>query len=199
MHSMTRPDRPGQGRGRVDSVKRGRMRTRLAIFGVVAVAIALAGWRPLSAHHSFAAQYDGSKAIRLTGVLTKVEWTNPHTYFYLDVKEPDGTVVQWGFEAGSPGALSRRGFKRSDLKLGDTLIVDGYRARDGSRLADARRVTLPDGRIVSGASASRAGTSGRRRQVQPAHTAHVDGEAGLERLLEGNEANHTWRQHRQGP
>jgi len=111
----------------------------------------------VGAHHSFAAQYDASKAIRLTGTLTKVDWANPHTYFYLDVKEPDGQVVQWGFEAGSPGALSRRGFKRGDLKIGDTIIVDGYRARDGSRLADARRVTLPDGRIVSGASAGDGG------------------------------------------
>jgi len=111
----------------------------------------------LHAHHSFAAQYDGTKAIRLTGTLTRVEWTNPHTYFYLDVKESDGTVVQWACEAGAPGALSRRGFKRGDLKIGDTIIVDGYRARDGSHLADARRVTLPDGRIVSGASAGDGG------------------------------------------
>jgi hypothetical protein len=66
-------------------------------------------------------------------------------------------VTQWGFEAGSPGALSRRGFKRGDLKIGDTIVVDGYRARDGSRLADARRVTLADGRIVSGASAGDGG------------------------------------------
>jgi hypothetical protein len=116
-----------------------------------------AGARPAVAHHSFAAQYDASKAIRLVGTLTKIEWTNPHTYFYIDVKESDGTVVQWGLEAGSPGALSRRGFKRSDLKLGDTIIVDGYQSRDGSRLADARRVTLPDGRIVSGASAGDGG------------------------------------------
>jgi uncharacterized protein DUF6152 len=104
----------------------------------------------LAAHHSFAAQYDASKAIRLTGTLTKIEWTNPHTYFYIDVKEADGSVVKWGLEGGSPTSLSRRGFKRGDLKIGDTIIVDGYRARDGSHLADARRVTLPDGRIVSG-------------------------------------------------
>jgi hypothetical protein len=110
-----------------------------------------------SGHHSFAAEYDGTKAIRLEGTLVKIEWTNPHTYFYIDVKQPDGSVVRWGLEAGSPGALSRRGFKRSDIKLGDTIIVDGYRARDGSNLADARRVTLPDGRIVSGGSAGDGG------------------------------------------
>jgi hypothetical protein len=119
-------------------------------FAAVTIVVLMASMRP-TAHHSFAAQYDASKAIRITGTLTKVEWTNPHIYFYIDVKE-DGQVVKWGCEAASPGALSRRGFKRSNLQIGDTLIVDGYRARDGSRLVDARRVTLPDGRIVSGAS-----------------------------------------------
>ena len=114
------------------------------------VAAGLAGEQQLAAHHSFAAQYDASKAIRLTGTLTKIEWTNPHTYFYIDVKDADGRVVKWGLEGGSPASLSRRGFKRGDLKIGDTIIVDGYPARDGSHLADARRVTLPDGRIVSG-------------------------------------------------
>jgi len=126
-------------------------------FAVALTIAGLGGVVDMRAHHSFAAQYDGSKAIRLVGTLTKIEWTNPHTYFYIDVKEPDGTVVQWGLEAGAPGALSRRGFKRSDLKLGDTITVDGYRARDGSRLADARRVTLADGRVVSGASAGDGG------------------------------------------
>jgi len=133
------------------------MRTMLTLASACVVFAVAASESPLDAHHSFAAQYDASKAIRLTGTLTKIEWTNPHTYFYLDVKEPDGKVVQWGLEAGSPGALSRRGFKRGDLKVGDTIVVDGYQARDGSRLADARRVTLPDGRIVSGASAGDGG------------------------------------------
>ena len=130
------------------------MKTRLAI--VVASVIVMAGV-PLVAHHSFAAEFDGTKAIRLTGTLMKVEWTNPHSYFYIDVKDDNGGVVRWGCEAGAPGALSRRGFKRGDLKLGDTIIVDGYLAKDGSHLIDARRVTLPDGRIVSGASAGDGG------------------------------------------
>jgi hypothetical protein len=108
-------------------------------------------------HHSFAAEFDAGKAIRLTGTLTKVEWANPHTYFYIDVKDDSGAVLKWSCEAGSPGALSRRGFKKGDLKLGDSIIVDGYRAKDGSRLMDARRVTLPDGRVVSGASADDGG------------------------------------------
>jgi hypothetical protein len=131
---------------------------RSALAAPIALAcLGLAANARLSAHHSFAAEFDGSKAIRITGIITKVEWTNPHSYFYLDAKGEDGSTVRWTCEAGSPGALSRRGFKRGDLKLGDTVIVDGYRAKDGSNMVDARRVTLPDGRIVSGASAGDGG------------------------------------------
>jgi hypothetical protein len=125
---------------------------RLAIlFAAIAAAI------PLAAHHSFAAEFDASKAVRLQGTLTKIEWTNPHSYFYVDVKDEKGNIVNWGCEAGAPGALSRRGFKRGDVKLGDTIVIDGYLAKDGSHLIDARRVTLPDGRIVSGGSAGDGG------------------------------------------
>ena len=112
---------------------------------------------PVLAHHSFAAEFDGSKAIRVEGKLTKIQWTNPHSYFFIDVTDESGKVVNWGCEGGAPYALSRRGFKRGDIKLGDTIIVDGYRAKDGSNLMDARRVTLPDGRNVSGASAGDGG------------------------------------------
>jgi Family of unknown function (DUF6152) len=132
------------------------MNMKLATTLVIASTIVAAAI-PLLAHHSFAAEFDATKAIRLMGSLTKIEWTNPHTYFYIDVKDTAGTVVKWGCEAGSPGALTRRGFKRGDIKLGDTIIVDGYRAKDGSNLIDARRVTLPDGRVVSGASAGDGG------------------------------------------
>lgn len=127
---------------------------------ILIASMSLAAVAPLLAHHSFAAEFDASKALRLTGALTKIEWTNPHSYFYIDVKEDNGNVVKWSCEAGSPGALSRRGFKRGDIKLGDTIIVDGYRAKDGSNLIDARRVTLPDGRIVSGGSAGDGGPGG---------------------------------------
>jgi len=130
------------------------MKTWMAL---LMASISLAVGTPLIAHHSFAAEFDGTKAIRLTGALAKIEWTNPHSYFYIEVKDENGTAVRWGCEAGSPGALSRRGFKRGDIKLGDTIIVDGYRAKDGSNLIDARRVTLPDGRIVSGGSAGDGG------------------------------------------
>ena len=118
---------------------------------------------PLAAHHSFAAEFDGSKAIRLQGKLTKIEWTNPHSYFYMDVTDDNGAVANWSCEAGSPGALSRRGFKRGDIKLGDTLIVDGYQAKDASHVIDARRVTLPDGRIISGGSAGDGGPGDNNR------------------------------------
>jgi hypothetical protein len=136
-----------------------RFASRIGLMRTIAIVcfVAIAGGQQLVAHHSFAAQYDATKAIRLVGTLAKVEWTNPHTYFYLDVKEPDGSVVQWSFEAASPGSLSRGGFKRGDVKVGDMITIDGYRARDGSRLADARRVTLANGRIVSGASAGDGG------------------------------------------
>ena len=130
------------------------MKARLAI---LMASFSLATGAPLVAHHSFAAEFDATKAIRITGTLTRVEWTNPHSYFYVEVKDGSGNVVSWSCEAGAPGALSRRGFKRGDLKLGDTIIVDGYQAKDGSRLMDARRVTLSDGRIVSGASAGDGG------------------------------------------
>jgi hypothetical protein len=123
------------------------MRSKIFAAGAV---LALAAAVPMLAHHSFAAEFDASKAVRLTGTLTKIEWTNPHSYFYIDVKDEKGQTANWGCEGAGPGALSRRGFKRGDIKIGDTLVVDGYRAKDGSRLIDARRVTLPDGRNIYG-------------------------------------------------
>jgi hypothetical protein len=130
------------------------MKARLAILVAVSALTAAA---PALAHHSFAAEFDGQKPFRITGSLVKVEWTNPHIYFYVDVKDETGAIVKWTLSAGSPGALSRRGFKKGDLKFGDTIVVDGYLARDGSHTMDARRVTLADGRVVSGASAGDGG------------------------------------------
>ncbi len=128
-----------------------------AEFPGLLAAIALLAAMPALAHHSFAAEFDGSKSFRLTGTITKIEWSNPHSYFFIDVKDARGNVVNWGCEGAGPGALTRRGWRKGDVKLGDTLIVDGYLAKDGSHLIDARRVTLPDGRSVSGGSAGDGG------------------------------------------
>lgn len=117
---------------------------------LVAVALTTASAAPAMAHHSFAAMYDANRPIRLVGRLTKVEWTNPHSYFHLEVTDSQGRVSTWACEGAGPGALSRRGFSRSAIKVGDTLKVDGYLAKSGARIIDARRIILPDGRVVSG-------------------------------------------------
>lgn len=118
---------------------------------------AVLGAAAAQAHHSFAAMYDPAKPIRLAGKLTKVEWTNPHSHFYLDVKGKDGQVNSWAIEGAGPGALSRRGFNKTDITVGDTLIVDGYLARSGKRVIDAQRVTLPNGRVISSGSTGAGG------------------------------------------
>jgi hypothetical protein len=104
----------------------------------------------VDAHHSFSAMYDATKPVRLVGKLAKVEWTNPHSYFHIEVKGKDGKITTWACEGAGPGALSRRGFSKTDIKVGDTLIVDGYLAKSGGAIIDARRVTLPNGKVVSG-------------------------------------------------
>jgi hypothetical protein len=108
---------------------------------------------PLAAHHSFAAEYDASKPVDVTGTLTKVEWTNPHIWFYLDVKDEKGTVTNWGFSAAPPGVLMRRGIPKEVLKIGAVIHVQGFRARDGSNNASGGTITFPDGRRVLTAAA----------------------------------------------
>jgi hypothetical protein len=119
---------------------------------LLVIAALLARGEPAFAHHSFAAEFDGSKPVRLAGKITRVEWTNPHSYFYVDVADDKGNVTNWACEGASPLALTRRGWKKGDLKLGDTIVVDGYRARDGSHFLNARRVTFPDGRSLDSGS-----------------------------------------------
>ena len=122
---------------------------KIKTFAHVAVAFGLlASAVPVFAHHSFAAEFDGSKMLTLTGVVTKVDWVNPHAYIYIDVKGDDGTVVNWALETGAPNMLYRQGWRKDDLKVGDTVTLDAFPAKDGSHTAAARQVKLPDGRKV---------------------------------------------------
>ena len=115
----------------------------------VAVVVGAAGGR-VTAHHSFAAEYDRDKPVILQGKVTKVEWTNPHVYFYMDVAGPANAVAHWAIEGGAPNSLYRAGWRKDSLKVGDLLTVDGYLARDGTKLANMRTATFPDGRTVLG-------------------------------------------------
>lgn len=122
-----------------------KIRTAALALGLAAFSTSVA-----EAHHSFSAMYDARKPVRLVGKLTRIEWTNPHSYFYIDVVDSKGVTTNWACEGAGPGALSRRGFKKGDISFGDEIIVDGYLAKNGAKIVDARRVTLPDGRIVNG-------------------------------------------------
>ena len=115
------------------------MRTKLAI--VICVA-SIAASRPALAHHSFAAEFDDSKPVKLTGTVTKGEWANPHIWFFMDVKNQDCSVTNLGFEMGGTGQLVRAGWKRDSMKIGDVVTVDARRARDGSNRANAQTVVL---------------------------------------------------------
>jgi hypothetical protein len=133
----------------------------VAIWGALFLTVA-----PLPAHHSFGAEYDANQPITLTGVITKIDWMNPHSYFYLDVTDDKGKVANWKFEGYPPNVLYRTGFKRDvTIKQGDTITVFAWRARDGTNWAHARQITLKDGKKLYFGPPAGTGDGGARPPV----------------------------------
>ena len=113
----------------------------------IGITLACAG-AAASAHHAFAAEFDSKRPVNFKGTITKVDFVNPHSWFYVDVKKPDGTVEKWAIEAGTPNVLFRRGFTKQSLLPGTEIVVDGYQAKDGSHRANGRNLTLPNGKTL---------------------------------------------------
>ena len=135
---------------------------RRNVFGFMTVIFGLlCAVAPALAHHSFAAEYDRSKPVKFTGTVTKMEWMNPHIYYYVDVKEQTGKVTSYAVEGGTPNSLRRQGWGKDSLKTGDTVTVEGFMAKNGSNHVNGRSVTLPDGKKVFGGSADDGGPGGR--------------------------------------
>src|SRR6058998_1673003 len=124
------------------------MRTKLAVAIAVCGLFLSVAAAPVWAHHAFAAEFDANKPVKFEATVTKMEWTNPHVWIHVDVKQPNGTVEKWAFEAGTPNVLYRRGFTKQSLLPGTEIVVDGYRSKDGTRRANGRDLTLPDGRTL---------------------------------------------------
>jgi len=144
----------------VDSARGHSMRTITVI--ITGLAVLLSGAGTAIAHHSFAAEFDSTKPVSLQGVVTKMEWINPHSWIHLDVKNDDGTVTKWMIEGGTPNTLVRRGFTRESLKPGTEIRVEGFRAKNGANRANGRDLVLPDGkRLFLGSSGTGAPKDGR--------------------------------------
>jgi hypothetical protein len=122
------------------------MRTRL--IPLIASIVILAGGSPALAHHAFSSEFDSSKPVTLEGVVTRVDWQNPHVHFFVDVRQQDGSMVNWDCETRSPNRLEKAGWKRDSMKPGDKVVVHGEMARDSSHSIDGRKVTLADGRKI---------------------------------------------------
>jgi hypothetical protein len=122
---------------------------RTACLGVaVGLSLVGAGAAPVAAHHAFAAEFDANRPVRLTGVVTRMDWVNPHSWIHIDVTRPDGTVEKWMIEGGTPNTLLRRGLRKNDLPPGTVIRVEGFQAKDGALRANGRNLTLPDGRGI---------------------------------------------------
>ena len=127
--------------------------SRLSFVFAVAAALTVGSVTTSHAHHSFSAEYDRDKPIELTGTVTKLEWTNPHARIYIDVKDADGKVQNWDFELGPPNGLMRQGWNRNSLREGHVVTIKGFLSKDQERVANARSVSLPDGRqVLAGSS-----------------------------------------------
>ena len=129
---------------------------RRSVLGFTLITALLISALPAMAHHSFAAEFDSSKPITVTGVVTKVDWTNPHVWFFINVKDESGLVTNWGFEMGPPHLLQNKGWTRTTMKLGEAVIVRGSMAKNGSPRGNARSVTTPDGKKLGAASSEAA-------------------------------------------
>ena len=134
---------------------------RKTCFALAVIGLVVAG-RPLGAHHAFSAEFDAKRPVKLRGVVTKMEWINPHSWIHVDVKDANGKVTEWMVEGGAPNALLRRGFTKKSLPVGTEVLIEGYQAKDGSNRANGRDLTLPDGsKLFVGSSGTGAPLDGR--------------------------------------